>query len=129
MNEDRDTQPGDTLPRLVDIKAHLSPTALEMLSVLTAMFQRKGLPAQVAAHHAENAVLELAFLMGGRVLYLPREQKLKRVLRDIKITDQLGKRTASELAIEHEVAVQTIYEIAKQQRRLRRSGDVTPAHR
>jgi len=125
MNRENGSEVQETLTRLVDLKAHLSPVVVEMLSVLTAMFRRKGLPEEIAEQHAQSSVLELAFLMGGRILYLPKAQKLRRVLRDIHIADQLGKRTAAELATENGLSVQAVYEIAQEQRRQRKSGDIT----
>lgn len=72
---------------------------------------------------AQAVVLDIAQFFGGKLVYIPRGENIKRELRDQEIAKRLGREKANDLAAEYRLSVQTIYAIARKQQKLRkRSG-------
>ncbi len=67
---------------------------------------------------AERLVLEIANYLGGRPVYLPRGDALKRALRDRRIWRDSGKLSPDELATREGVCLQQIYKIIGEMRAL-----------
>ena len=89
--------------------------------VLEALFKRRGRTPDLASAEAHAAVLALSEYLGGRMIYLPKGDRIKAALRDVQIAAQLGKKAAADLAIEHQLTEGQIYRIARQQRAIGRA--------
>lgn len=68
---------------------------------------------------ARSNVMALAHYLGGRQLYLPRDDRLQRALRDHRIYERyMGRKNHDDLAIEYGLTTIQIYNIVAQQRKL-----------
>ena len=101
------------------------PTLAAMVAVLTTALQRQGIPEDEAPRLAAAGVLAQAEYAGGRMMYLPRGDRLKIALRDYQIWQRAKRGNIQALADEYGLSDIHIYRICKQQRELfiaRRQG-------
>jgi len=92
----------------------------ELVDHLEARFRRKGLGADQARALAEETALAVADLCGGRQIYLPNGQAIRRALRNARIWRDFNGRNIDELARKYRLSTACIYQILAEQRRLRR---------
>lgn len=98
---------------------HAWPQALaDMVSVVAAAYRREGQDGESAREQAFTAVRALAHYHGGRMFYLPKGESLDRAIRDRRIFEEMGKRSAKDLAVAHGLTEQRVYEIHREQRML-----------
>lgn len=110
----------DTLddPRLADRWPEL---LVEMIDVVTDRYRRRGMDAGEAGALARLAVTALAQHFGGRPVYLPRGDRLKKALRDKQIWDEFTGDNVFALAERHRLTTKQIYEILDAQRKHHRA--------
>ena len=88
----------------------LPPTAQQMIrqmsEFLAGKFDRK--TAQMLAVHVIAALVQL---FGGRPVYIPRNDAMKRARRNAQIWEEQGKLNARQLAEKHGLCLQGIYKI------------------
>lgn len=102
-----------------------APTLAAMVAVLTAALKRQGIPEDEAPRLATAGVLAQAEYAGGRMMYLPRGDRLRLALRDAEIWQRAKRGNIDALAQEYGLSDIHIYRICKQQRELyiaRRQG-------
>lgn len=75
-------------------------------------------PGATTREQAERLVMEIANYLGGRPVYLPRGDALKRALRDRRIWRDSGKLSPDELSTREGVCLQQIYKIIGEMRAL-----------
>ena len=75
-------------------------------------------PGAGARELAERLVLEIANYLGGRPVYLPRGDALKRALRDRRIWRDSGKVPPDDLATREGLCLQQVYKIVGEMRAL-----------
>lgn len=96
-----------------------APLLAQMVAVLEALYRRKGMDEQAAFKLASDSVLALAEYFGGRVVYLPRGDRLKTALRDAEIYRRFrGSKNVDALAEEYDLSVIRVYAIYAEQRQL-----------
>ena len=96
-----------------------APMLAQMVAVLEALYRRGGKDEDAAFRQACDSVMALADYWGGRVVYLPRGDRLKLALRDAEIYRRFrGSANADQLAEEFDLNVIRIYAIAAEQRAL-----------
>lgn len=96
-----------------------APMLANMVAVLEALYRRRGMGETEAFRLASDGAMELAEYFGGRVVYLPRGDRLKNALRDAEIYRRfLGSRNADQLAEEFGLGVIRIYQIHAEQKAL-----------
>ena len=110
LSQDLRTDPGSWpafLAELVDVVADHMQT-------------RERLDAEAAMAKAQDVILVIAHYLGGRAVYLPRDDKLKRAIRDNSIY-RAWKAGASHVELSRKTGLTTarIYSIIDSQRRLR----------
>ncbi len=94
-------------------------TLADLFDILTDHYtRRRDHPEADARREAEEIVILLAHWLGGRPVYLPRDDSLRRALRDADIYRDFGRRSAAELAQAHRLTPMQIYHIIQRQRRL-----------
>lgn len=126
MTDQADMLPGAEDPRsligrdLGDIAQHKwAPLLAEIYDSVEAAFRRGGHDEAGAAKLASTAVAAVAFSIGGRVVYIPRGDRLKTALRDNEIHSRWQRGAVPEqLAEEYEVSVIQLYRIIAEQRKL-----------
>lgn len=89
---------------------------LELADVAEATLARH--PGATVREQAERLVIEIAQYLGGRPVYLPRGDALKRALRDRRIWRDSGRLSPDELATREGVCLQQIYKIIGEMRAL-----------
>lgn len=97
----------------------------EMVEIAEAKLLAEIKPDVPAAELARHVVFAICSVMGGRVVYLPRGDALKRALRDAKIYREwkdIGT-PIPELVSKYDLANQTIYDIIRRQRALHRKNE------
>lgn len=67
---------------------------------------------------ARDMIAALAHYMGGRQVYLPRDDRLQRALRDIHIYQAFTGRNHQQLADRYELTTMQIYSILAEQKKL-----------
>jgi Mor family transcriptional regulator len=95
-----------------------APLLVDMLRVLTALKKRQGMPEADAYADAQGSVLALAEYFGGRMVYLPKGDRLKIALRDAEIWRRFTGRNVQELASEYQVSEIHMYALLRKQRQL-----------
>lgn len=97
----------------------------EMVEIAEAKLLVEIKPGVEAAELARHVVFAICSVMGGRVVYLPRGDALKRALRDAKIyRDWKDNNTPiPDLVSKYDLANQTIYDIIRRQRALHRKSE------
>ena len=97
----------------------------EMVEIAEAKLLVEIKPGVEAAELARHVVFAICSVMGGRVVYLPRGDALKRALRDAMIyrdwKDNVIK--IPDLVSKYDLANQTIYDIIRRQRVLHRKHE------
>lgn len=74
---------------------------------------------------ARDIIAALAHYMGGRQMYLPRDDRLKRAFRDIQIYQAFDGRNHQALAKQHRLTTAQVYNILAQQKKLHSSTQNT----
>jgi Mor family transcriptional regulator len=97
----------------------LNMVAKEIASVAEGCLRGKVKPG-AEADLAVDVVAALAVLFGGRPFYVPRNELMKKALRDIQIGAECSKLSIRELAKKHGLCVQQVYKIIKAQPVVRR---------
>lgn len=97
----------------------------EMVEIAEAKLLVEIKPGIEAAELARHVVFAICSVMGGKVVYLPRGDALKRALRDAKIyRDWKDNNTPiPDLVSKYDLANQTIYDIIRRQRALHRKSE------
>jgi Mor family transcriptional regulator len=98
------------------------PRALaELVDVFADYFLHKpGLDASSALAQAQGVVVVLANHFGGRMMYVPRDDKLRIALRDNEIWRAHDGRNVQALAARYDLTSQQIYGILREQREINR---------
>lgn len=97
------------------------PEALtEFLEVIEAHLVRAGRKAEEAQEIACGVTIALSEYFGGRQMYIPRGDTLKRFLRDAEIYKLSGTMRAHDIAKQFGVSFVTVYKVIRQQRDMRR---------
>ena len=91
----------------------------DMLSVIQHQLMRsQSLTKDAAYPVARDIMASLAHYMGGRQLYFPRDDRLQRALRDIRIYQTFDGRNHQALADHYGLTTMQIYNIVAQQKKL-----------
>ena len=85
------------------------------IDVLEALYKRRGMDAEQALELATVSVREFAQYHGGKQFYLPIGKKLDIAIRDRKIYAEIGKKSAEQLAAEHKLTPNRVYQIVRHQ--------------
>lgn len=97
------------------------PAALaEFLEVIEDHLVRHGRADWDAQEIAQGVTIALSEYFGGRNMYIPRGETLKRFLRDAEIYNLSGKMRAQDIAKKFGVSFVTVYNVIRRQRELRR---------
>ncbi|MRJ41174.1 MULTISPECIES: Mor transcription activator family protein [Idiomarina] len=86
----------------------------EMMSGAVALDEDKALSL------AKRLVARQAHHMGGRQFYLPRDERLRKAIRDVEIWQRYNGRNVAELQREFDLTAQQVYAILREQRQLER---------
>lgn len=89
---------------------------LELTDICEAVIHRH--PGAAQRELAERLVMEIANYLGGRPVYLPRGDALKRALRDRRIWRDSGKVSPDDLATREGLCLQQVYKIVGEMRAL-----------
>jgi Mor family transcriptional regulator len=111
----------DLLEHMDDIDhKHRWPKQLaDMIDVLADHFQRRrNMEDEDAAAEATQVITVIAHYFGGRLTYIPRDEKLRLALRDNLIWLQFNGRNILELANRHQLTEVQVYNIIREQRSL-----------
>jgi len=112
----------------IDELKHNWPGVLaDILDVITSRLLRDKMPEEQSGKLAQHVVVELANYFGGRMIYLPRDDKLRKALRDHEIYCRFKGNNHDRLAQEYRLTVVQIYTIIREQRqahRLRNQHDL-----
>lgn len=97
----------------------------EMVEIAEAKLLVEIKPGVEAAELARHVVFAICSVMGGKVVYLPRGDALKRALRDAGIYRDWKDNSISipDLVSKYDLANQTIYDIIRRQRALHRKSE------
>lgn len=103
-------------------------TLAELVDVYVNHFLRLGRDRTAALAEAQAVIIVLAHHFGGRVVYIPRDDKLRLALRDARIWREHDGRNVRQLADHYELTTAQIYSILREQRVIRRrqSTKATP---
>lgn len=69
---------------------------------------------------AKRLVARQAHHMGGRQFYLPRDERLRKAMRDIELWNRWNGRNVAELQRRFELTAQQVYAIIREQRQMER---------
>lgn len=69
---------------------------------------------------AKRLVARQAHHMGGRQFYLPRDERLRKAMRDVEIWQRWNGRNVGELQRQFDLTAQQVYAIIREQRQLER---------
>lgn len=95
-----------------------APLLANLLRVLEARFKRSGTPDPKAYRDAADIVLTIAEYFGGRVVYLPKGEGLRKALLHAEIWRKFTGRNVPELAQEFGLTEIYVYEVLRAQRKL-----------
>lgn len=95
-------------------------TLAEMVDVYVDHFLRQGRDQAAALSEAQAVVIVFAHHFGGRLVYIPRDDKLRLALRDAQIWREHNGRNVQELAQRYELTAAQIYGILREQRTINR---------
>ncbi|WP_295936987.1 Mor transcription activator family protein [uncultured Xanthomonas sp.] len=95
-----------------------APMLAAMVAVLEATYRRLGLGDAQSAKLATAGVLAQAEYAGGRMLYLPRGDRLRKALRDAEIYHRARRGNIQQLAAEYGLTDIHIYRICREQKEL-----------
>lgn len=112
----------ELLDHLPDIDTkHAWPKMLaDLVDISSHRLSRMGHDDETALAEAKAIVIAIAEFLGGRMLYLPRNESLRLALRDNLIWKELGKLSVPALADKHELTPMQVYNIIREQRALHR---------
>lgn len=97
-------------------EAHAWPTILlELHGVILERLKKRGID---APELALETVLDIGEYMGGMQVYLPRGDRLRLQIRDMKIWNEFNGRNVKTLARKYDVTEKTIYEVCAKMRKL-----------
>jgi len=103
----------------------------ELVDFLVDDWKEQGADDEDALAYARRTVLKISYCWGGRVRYVPKDDKLRVALRDSQIWQQFcasrSRRSIPEIAEQHGLSDAQVYSIIKQQKKLtiaRRQGDL-----
>lgn len=111
----------DNLPSdLLDDSRTWPSLLAEMVDILADKFEERwGLDQETATARASDVAVFISHYFGGRSFYLPRDDRLKRAIRDISIYRAFNGSNHLELARKTGLTTTQIYNIVKKQRQLR----------
>ncbi|WP_164124224.1 Mor transcription activator family protein [Stenotrophomonas maltophilia] len=89
-----------------------------LVQVMELAFQRSGADEELATRLALAGVLAQAEYAGGRMMYLPRGQRLRNALRDAEIYRRAKRGNIQELAREYGLTDVSVYRICREQKEL-----------
>lgn len=120
---DLDQEALDMIEHLGDLSAnevkHRWPRRLaELVDVTTAVLQRLKRPPEQARDEAAAIIIAIAHYLGGRMLYLPTDEKLRLALRDRRIWQERDDYSAAELAERYSLTQVMVHKILREQRAL-----------
>ncbi|MCC8686218.1 Mor transcription activator family protein [Xanthomonas campestris] len=95
-----------------------APMLASLVAVLESTYRRLGLGDAQAAKLATAGVLAQAEYAGGRMLYLPRGDRLRKALRDAEIYHRARRGNIRQLADEYGLTDIHIYRICREQKEL-----------
>lgn len=96
-----------------------APQLAALVGVLEALYVRQGRPEVEALKLACDGVLAIAEYAGGRVLYLPRGDRLKLAVRDAEMHRRWQRgATIGQLAQDYDLTDIHVYRVVSQQRAL-----------
>lgn len=95
-----------------------APTLARLVEVLCSRYERMGFADPELTRLANTTVIEIAHYFGGRMLYLPRGDRLRLALRDAEIYRRARRGNVQALAQEFELTDIQVWRIVRQQRRL-----------
>lgn len=87
----------------------------ELMTVLTDELKRNGHSKEDALKLAQKLVARQAHHLGGRMVYIPRDERLKQALRDMEIYDNYNGGNSRDLAERYDLTQQRICNIVKEQ--------------
>lgn len=126
-NPQRDLLPANSeelsalLKNVDDIDPGVWPRTLaELVDVYVDHFLRLGRGQAAALTEAQAVVIVLAHHFGGRMVYLPRDDKLRLALRDARIWREHNGRNVQDLADRYGLTAAQIYGILREQRVINR---------
>lgn len=126
-NPQRDLLPANSeeLSALLENVGGIDPgvwprTLAELVDVYVDHFRRRGHEGPAALAEAQAAIIVLAHHFGGRMVYIPRDDKLRLALRDARIWREHNGRNVQELAERHGLTSSQIYGILREQRAINR---------
>lgn len=90
----------------------------DLIDVIEAAHQKAGDEPDTARERAFRVVLSMAHYFGGQIFYIPRGENLHKFLRNRRIWEAHNGRNQYELAAEHGMTIQQLYNILAEQRRL-----------
>ena len=105
-------------------------TLADLVDVLADHLEsRKGLDFDAAMKDAQDLIVVISHYLGGRSIYLPRDDRIKRAIRDAAIYRAFDGTNHRELAHRARLTPAQIYNIIGRQRSLRKkgNGDLPPA--
>lgn len=85
------------------------------IDVLEALYKRRGMDEIEALELATISIREFAQFHGGKQFYLPIGSKLDIAIRDRKIFSEIGRKSAEQLAKEHKITDNRVYQIIRYQ--------------
>ncbi len=99
------------------------PTSLaELVDVLADDLKEQGMDETDAFASARRSVALISWLWGGRMRYLPKNEKLRLALRDSQIWRKFcasrSRQAITELAVEYDLSDQQVYSIVRVQKKL-----------
>ncbi|MDH5785349.1 MAG: hypothetical protein OEZ16_07040 [Chromatiales bacterium] len=89
----------------------------DMIDVLAEHFQRRRkMSAEEASAEATQVITVIAHYFGGRLTYLPKDEKLRLALRDNQIWLEFNGRNVPALAQKYDLTEVQVYNIIREQR-------------
>ena len=95
-----------------------APTLRDLVAVMHDELLKTGLVPEQAFKLAQRLVLRQSHFMGGKQYYLPRDERMKKALRDIKIFYQFSGFNIRELSESYQLTSQQIYCVIREQKAL-----------
>lgn len=93
---------------------------IELVDVVTDFLEsRRGLDTDTAHTMAQGIIVSIAHYLGGKAVYLPRDDKLKLAIRDALIYREFDGSNHRDLAKKTGLTTTQIYNIIARQRRIR----------